>query len=56
MDKKFSVTFLLGVDREANFLSSLDAAHRDDVYDIIKDIFYDVDDVKVYNLIVKERV
>jgi hypothetical protein len=56
MDKKFSVTLVLAVDREANFLSSLDDAHAEDVYDLIKDMFYDVDDVRVDNLMVKERL
>tara|TARA_R110002153_G_scaffold112912_1_gene255090 strand:- start:373 stop:543 length:171 start_codon:yes stop_codon:yes gene_type:complete len=56
MDEKFSVTLILKVDREANFLSSVQEAHPEDVYDLIKDMFYDIDDVKVENLVVKERV
>lgn len=56
MDEQFSVTFVLSVDREANFLSSTLEAHAEDVHDLIKDIFYDIDDVKVENLNVKERL
>ena len=56
MDEKFSVTLVLNVDRDANFLSSVQDAHPEDVYDLIKDMFYDVDDVKVENLVVKERL
>ena len=55
-DKRFSVTFVLAVDKEANFLSSVPDAHDEDVYDLIKDVFFDVDDVKVENLNVKERL
>jgi len=55
-DKRFSVTFVLAVDKEANFLSSVPDAHDDDVYDLIKDVFFDIDDVKVENLNVKERL
>lgn len=56
MDKRFSVTFVMAVDKDANFLSSVEDAHTEDVYDLIKDMFYDVDDVKVENLTVKERL
>jgi hypothetical protein len=56
MDEKFSVTLVLNVDRDANFLSSVQDAHPEDVYDLIKDMFYDVDDVRVDNLVVKERL
>lgn len=55
-EERFSITFVLAVDREANFLSSVVDAHADDVYDLIKDVFFDVDDVKVENLNVKERL
>lgn len=55
-DQRYSITFVLAVDREANFLSAVPDAHEDDVYDLIKDVFFDVDDVKVENLNVKERL
>lgn len=53
--KKFSVTFVIEVDDYNNILSSVDSAHVDDIHDLITDIFYDVDDVKVKNLYVQER-
>ena len=56
VNKKFSVTFVLEIDEDNNILSSLDEAHVDDVFDLVKDIFYDVDDVEVDNLNVKERL
>ena len=55
MNKRFSVTFVLEVDEDNNILSSVEEAHVDDVFDLVKDLFYDVDDVKVENIIVKER-
>mgnify|MGYP003634352473 CR=1 FL=1 len=38
-----------------NILSSYNNAHEDDIYDLITDIMYDVDDVEINNLLVKER-
>jgi hypothetical protein len=55
MNKRFSVTFVLEVDEDNNILSSVEEAHVDDVFDLVKDLFYDVDDVEVENIIVKER-
>jgi hypothetical protein len=53
--KKFSVTFLLKVDDENNILSSYEANHEEDIYDLITNVMYDVDDVEIENLVVKER-
>ena len=53
--KKFSVMFLLNVEEENNILSSFEEHHQEDVYDLITNVMYDVDDVKIQNLIVKER-
>jgi len=53
--KKFSITFLLKVDDENNILSSYEANHEEDVYDLINNVMYDVDDVEIENLVVKER-
>jgi hypothetical protein len=47
--------FLLVVDEENNILSSYDDAHEEDVYDIVKQTFYDVDDISIENLVIKER-
>lgn len=53
--KKFSVTFVLEVDESNNILSSYEHNHVADVVDLINDVMYDVDDVKIENLLVKER-
>jgi len=53
--KTFSVMFMLNVEEENNILSSSDEHHQEDVYDLITNIMYDVDDVTIRNLIVKER-
>jgi hypothetical protein len=53
--KTFSVMFMLNVEEENNILSSSDEHHQEDVYDLITNVMYDVDDVKIRNLIVKER-
>lgn len=54
-DKTFSVVFVLKVDKSNNILSSYDNAHEDDIFDLITDIMYDVDDVEIDKLLVKER-
>jgi hypothetical protein len=46
---------MLNVDDDNNILSSSDEHHQEDVYDLITNIMYDVDDVSIRNLIVKER-
>ena len=53
--KKFSVTFVLKVDDNNNILSSSDEHHIEDIHDLITDVIYDVDDVKIENLSIKER-
>jgi len=53
--KKFSITFVVEMDEENNILSSFDDSHEEDVYDLITNVMYDVDDVKIDNLVVKER-
>lgn len=54
--KKFNVMFILKVEDANNILSSFEDAHEDDVFDLITDTMYDIDDVKIENLIVKERL
>jgi hypothetical protein len=53
--KRFSVTFVINVDNNNNILSSYEDNHEQDIYDLITDIIYDVDDVEIENLYVKER-
>jgi hypothetical protein len=43
------------VSKNNNILSSHEESHSDDVKDLVLDTFYDVDDVEVNNVIVKER-
>ena len=53
--RKFSVTFLRTIDEDNNILSSYEDNHEEDVHDLLKDVMYDVDDVEVENLVVRER-
>ena len=53
--KKFSVTFVVKVDKNNNILSSYEDNHEQDIYDLITDVIYDVDDVEIENLNVRER-
>jgi hypothetical protein len=55
MSKKFSITYLIEVDDNNNILSSFDDNHEEDIYDLITNVMYDVDDIKIENLVVKER-
>tara|TARA_R100001129_G_scaffold21353_1_gene13622 strand:+ start:534 stop:725 length:192 start_codon:yes stop_codon:yes gene_type:complete len=55
INKKFSVTFLLEVDEACNVLSTVQDAHEEDVHDLIRNTFHDIDDVKIDNLNIKER-
>jgi hypothetical protein len=53
--RKFSVTFLLKLDEDNHILSSVQEAHEEDVYDYVKDLFYDSEAIKIENLNIKER-
>jgi hypothetical protein len=54
-DKSFSVTAVVKVDSNNNILSSFEDSHEEDVRDLITDVFYDVDDIEITNILVKER-
>lgn len=54
-DKSFSVTAVVTVDGGNNVLSSFEDSHEEDVRDLITDVFYDVDDIEISNVLVKER-
>ena len=54
--RTFSISFSLKIDEDNNILGSLDDSHIEDVYDLIVDTFYDIDDVMINNLIVKEKL
>jgi hypothetical protein len=53
--KKFSVTFVAKVDDNNNILSSYEDNHEQDIHDLVTDIIYDIDDVEIENLNVRER-
>jgi len=53
--KVFSATMVLKVDSNNNILGAYDDAHEEDVHDLVVDTFYDLDDVEIENLTVKER-
>jgi hypothetical protein len=53
--KTFSVSFIMLLDKNNNILSSSEDGHVEDVADLIQDIMYDIDDVKIRSLIVREQ-
>lgn len=55
MIRKFSVTYVMEVDEDNNFLSAHEESHREDVHDLVNNVMHDVDDIKINNLVVKER-
>ena len=55
-DKTFGVTFSIVVDEDNTILGSYEDDHSKDVHDLLADTFYDIDDVKINNLVVKEKL
>ena len=55
MKRKFSVTYVMEVDEENNFLSAHEESHTEDVHDLVNNVMHDIDDVRIQNLVVKER-
>ena len=55
MKRKFSVTYVMEVDEENNFLSAHEESHTEDVHDLVTNVMHDVDDIRIQNLIIKER-
>ncbi len=55
MKRKFSVTYVMEVDEDNNFLSAHEESHKEDVHDLVSNVMHDVDDIKIHNLSVKER-
>lgn len=55
MIRKFSVTYVMEVDEDNNFLSAHEESHKEDVHDLVNNVMHDVDDIKINNLVVKER-
>ena len=53
--KTFSVTLLLQIDEDNNILGAYEDAHTEDISDLVRNTFYDIDDVTVQNILIKER-
>ena len=53
--EKFSVTFVLQVDKSNNILSSHSMYYEEDIKDLMTRIIYDIDDVEISNINVKDQ-
>ena len=53
--KKFRATFVLDVDEENNILSSHDIYHNEDIKDLVEKLVFDIDDVKVCCINIREH-
>ena len=53
--RKFSATFVIEVDEDNNILSSHEAHHNEDIRDLLNNLMFDIDDVKIYNINVREH-
>jgi|TARA_R110000824_G_scaffold36080_1_gene112395 hypothetical protein len=53
--EKFSVTFVLSVDKSNNILSSHPMYYAEDIKDLINHIIYDIDDVEISNISVRDQ-
>ena len=54
MNKSFNVSFIMLMDKHNNILSSSEDTHVEDVADLIQDVMYDIDDIKIRSLVVRE--
>jgi len=53
--KRFSVTFVLDVEEDGNILSTVENHHVEDICDLVRNTFHDIDDVTMDNLNIRER-
>ena len=53
--KKFSATFVVEVEDKNNILSSHEMHHNEDIRDLIENLVFDIDDVKAYNINVRDH-
>ena len=51
MIRKFSVTYVMEVDEDHNFLSAHEEGHTEDVHDLISNVMHDIDDVRINKLV-----
>ena len=54
-NEKFSVTFVLSVDKSNNILSSHPMYYEEDIKDLINRVIYDIDDVEISNINVRDQ-
>lgn len=54
MNKSFNISFIMLIDKHNNILSSSEDTHVEDVADLIQDVMYDIDDIKIRSLVVRE--
>ena len=52
MIRKFSVTYVMEVDEDNNFLSSHEEGHTEDVHDLVSNVMHDVDDIRIQKVLV----
>ena len=50
-----SVTFVLDVEEDGNILSNVENKQVDDMCDLVRNTFHDIDDVTLDNLNIRER-
>ena len=53
--EKFSVNFVLSVDKSNNILSSHPMYYEEDIKDLINRVIYDIDDVEISNINVRDQ-
>ena len=55
MTHDYTVSFVIKVDEDNNLLSSLQEAHKEHIEELVLNMFYDVDDVTISKLLVRDR-
>tara|TARA_B100000780_G_scaffold137730_1_gene96394 strand:+ start:2448 stop:2621 length:174 start_codon:yes stop_codon:yes gene_type:complete len=53
--ERFSVTFVLQIDKSNNILSSHPTYYEEDIKDLLTRVIYDIDDVEVTNINVRDQ-
>ena len=53
--ERFSVTFVLQIDKSNNILSSHSTYYEEDIKDLLTRVIYDIDDVEVTNINVRNQ-
>ena len=56
MIKKFYISFILSIEEDNNILAISEEEHTQDVKDKVQDLLYELDDTKITNLKVKEKL